>query len=81
MDRSRRRGATAARCCCPPESCSGRCFAPGTQVDQFQRFPDEVASLSLRNALIEQGQLDVRVNVEFVDEIEALEDEPDLALA
>ena len=37
---------------------------PGTQVDQLQRFPNEVAALRPGYALVEEGQFHIFVDVE-----------------
>src|SRR5690606_19411203 len=51
------------------------------KTDELEGFPHEIAPLSPRHALVEQRQLDVLVDVELVEQVEALEDEADVAFA
>ena len=73
--------ATATRCCWPPESWLGRCLARWRHADALERFVHEGFAFARGHPAIGQRQLDVLVNGQVADEIEALENEADLAIA
>src|SRR5215471_5181501 len=69
--------ATATRCCWPPESWLGRCFERCAMLTRSSASP----ALRLRHAAVRERQLHVLVHRQVADQVEALEDEPDLAIA
>src|SRR4051812_24589971 len=50
----------------------------GAKADQFQDLPHAVAARCARDILVKQRQLDVLINAEVLEQVEALEDEADL---
>src|SRR5213078_475915 len=72
--------ATATRCCCPPLSWLGKCLA---RCPMPTRSSACVTALLIARAhpSISQRQLDIFVNRQIANEIKALENEADLAIA
>src|ERR1044072_2945261 len=60
---------------------AGQMFGAMAHADALQRFEHETFTLARTHAAISQRQLDVLINREIADEVEALEDESDLAVA
>ena len=56
-------------------------FRPMRHAHAFERLGDALAALGRPHAAIGERQLDVLEHGEIADQIEALEDEPDLAIA
>jgi hypothetical protein len=46
-------------------------------ADTFQRFGDAALALARRDLAVEEGDFDILLYVQVVDEVEALEDEAD----
>ena len=60
---------------------AGQMFGAMSHADALERFGDELFSLACSHSAIGQRQFDVFVNGQVTDQIEALEDEADLAVA
>ena len=73
--------ATATRCCCPPESWLGTCFARCAMPTRSRASVTRCRRSAGPHAAVGEGQLDVLEDREIADQIEALEDEADLAIA
>ncbi len=74
--------AMATRCCWPPESCDGMWRARWPIFIRSRASPARfLRSPAGHVGVIEQRQLDILRHIQFVDQIEALEDEADGALA
>src|SRR3954466_4247564 len=56
-------------------------FGPMAHADALERFVNELFAFARAHPTVGQRQLDVFVNGEVADQVEALEDEPDLAVA
>jgi hypothetical protein len=56
-------------------------FRAVRHADLFQRFVDARLSFRAAQVAIRQGQFHVLVNVQIADQVEALKDEPDFAVA
>src|SRR6185503_498461 len=65
----------------PTRELVGLVLRARAQTHELECFADEIAALRFAYLLIEQWQLDVLVDVELVDQVEALEDEADVAFA
>jgi hypothetical protein len=72
--------ATATLCCWPPRAGWGGAWRDG-HADALEGFLDAFPALRRRHAAIGQGQLHVLEDGEVADQVEALEDEPDVAVA
>ena len=73
--------ATATRCCWPPESWLGRCLARCAMPTRSSAAVHALLALGRAHAAVGQRQLHVLEHVEIADQVEALEDEADLAVA
>ncbi len=73
--------ATATRCCWPPESWLGQMLGAMGHADALERLGHACLALARAHPAIGQRQLDVLVDGQVADEVEALEDETDLAIA
>ena len=73
--------ATATRCCCPPESSVGRWSTRSAQPDRFERRQRPRAAARPVRPARSQRQRDVVERAWSRDQVEALEDEADLAVA
>ena len=71
--------AMAVRCCSPPDSWDGVCFACGGQPDQGQHAIDRRADLLARRAGDLEREGHVLVDRLRRQQLEVLEDDPDLA--
>ena len=72
--------AMATRCCCPPESWLGWCSSRPARPDRAQRLQRARSRRSRADVIgVEQRQLDVLGGAGARQQVELLEDEPDLA--
>ena len=60
---------------------AGEMFGPVRHADPFERLRDAVASLFRAHAAVREGQFHVFEHGEIADQVEALENEPNLSIA
>ena len=73
--------AIATRCCWPPESCDGKVMHARAEADAVERRLGQLAPLGVRHPAVEQRDLHVVEHAQIGDQVERLEDEPDLLVA
>ena len=73
--------AIATRCCWPPESCVGDVVDARREADALEGGEGQPAALLAGHLPVEERDLDVVEDRKVVDEMERLEDEPDLLVA
>ena len=73
--------ATATRCCWPPDSCAGRWRERCAMLTRSSASPTQRFALGRGHAAVGERQLDVLEHRQVADQVEALEDEPDLPVA